>query len=67
MSGHILVYGGRGALGRTLVSFFKAKGFWVLSVDLVSSEEADANVVVDPNASWTEQETAVSLEWGQKD
>jgi len=55
-SGHVLVYGGRGALGRTLVDFFKNKNFWVLSIDLVASDEADANVVVDPKASWTEQE-----------
>jgi dihydropteridine reductase len=55
-AGNVLVYGGRGALGRTLVSFFKAKAFWVLSIDLVASDEADANVVVDPKASWTEQE-----------
>jgi len=56
VAGHVLVYGGRGALGRTLVSFFKEKHFWVLSIDLVASDDADANVVVDPNASWTEQE-----------
>lgn len=55
-AGNVLVYGGRGALGRTLVSFFKAKDFWVLSIDLGASDEADANVVVDPKASWTEQE-----------
>ena len=61
-SGHVLVYGGRGALGRTLVDFFKNKNFWVLSIDLVASDEADANVVVDPKASWTEQEETVS-EW----
>ena len=33
---------------------------WVGSIDLVANEEADANVVVQPAASWEEQEKAVA-------
>lgn len=42
----IAVYGGKGALGSTLVNHFKSKGWWVCSIDLVENTEADANVVV---------------------
>ena len=31
----VLIYGGRGGLGTVLVSHFKAKGWWVCSIDLV--------------------------------
>lgn len=42
----VAVYGGKGALGSTLVNHFKSKSWWVCSVDLVENPEADANVVV---------------------
>ena len=55
MSKKVLIYGGRGALGSTLVSHFKSCGWWVCSVDLVASDDADANIIVDPKADWTTQ------------
>ncbi|ESP00439.1 hypothetical protein LOTGIDRAFT_140722 [Lottia gigantea] len=58
--GRVLVYGGRGALGSTIVKFFKSRLYWVGSIDLNPNEEADANVVVKPAESWTEQEDLVS-------
>ena len=43
----VVVYGGKGALGSTLVHHFKAKdNFWVCSVDLSENKDADANIVV---------------------
>jgi len=55
----VIVYGGKGALGSTCVKAFKAKNWWVGSVDLVPNEEADVNVLVKPSDSWEEQMTAV--------
>lgn len=55
-AGNVLVYGGKGALGRILVTYFKSKQFWTASIDLAENEEADANVVLDIQKSWTEQE-----------
>jgi len=54
-----IVYGGRGGLGCAIVQHFKAKGWWVCSVDINSNEEADINILVDPNTNWTEQEAFV--------
>ncbi|RMX41293.1 hypothetical protein pdam_00017744 [Pocillopora damicornis] len=51
----VLVYGGKGALGATCVTYFKSKDWWVASVDLFPNEEAHANVVVTKTDSWTEQ------------
>jgi len=42
----VVVYGGKGALGSTLVNHFKSKNWWVCSIDLHENPEADANVVV---------------------
>ncbi|KAL8564374.1 hypothetical protein ACOMHN_057396 [Nucella lapillus] len=56
----VLVYGGKGALGSTCVKLFKAKNYWVASIDLGPNEEADANIIVKPAESWTEQEDDVS-------
>ncbi|XP_015906841.1 dihydropteridine reductase [Parasteatoda tepidariorum] len=58
-AGRVLVYGGKGALGSTIISHFKACNWWVGSIDLSSNEEAHANVVVKPSESWTEQESEV--------
>ena len=55
MSKKVLIYGGRGALGSTMVSHFKSCGWWVCSVDLVASDAADASVIVDPKADWLAQ------------
>jgi nucleoside-diphosphate-sugar epimerase len=35
----VLIYGGRGGLGTVLVSHFKAKGWWVCSIDLVRNAQ----------------------------
>ena len=51
----VLVYGGKGALGAIIVSYFKSKNWWVLSADLFVNEEADANVVITTTNSWTQQ------------
>ncbi|EFX86014.1 hypothetical protein DAPPUDRAFT_127519 [Daphnia pulex] len=55
----IIVYGGRGALGSAIIKHFKAKNYWVGSIDLANNDEADANILVAPDSSWTEQEKAV--------
>ena len=47
MTGRFLVYGGCGALGRTVVDHFKAEGCEVISVDLSVNEKANFNVVID--------------------
>jgi len=48
-SNKILIYGGKGALGSALINYFKAKQFWTISVDFLKNEEADHNVVLQPN------------------
>ena len=55
MTKKVLIYGGRGALGSTMVSHFQSCGWWVCSVDLVASDTADASVIVDPKADWLAQ------------
>ncbi|XP_033757703.1 dihydropteridine reductase-like [Pecten maximus] len=57
--GRVLIYGGKGALGSTCVSFFKAKNYWVGSIDLTPNEQADANILVNTKDSWTDQETQI--------
>eukprot|EP00051_Salpingoeca_urceolata_P025841 m.470911 g.470911 ORF g.470911 m.470911 type:complete len:236 (-) comp20372_c0_seq3:1587-2294(-) len=52
---HVLVYGGKGALGSACVSYFKRQAWRVTSVDLVVNEQADSNVVVSTQDSWQEQ------------
>ncbi|KAG8178730.1 hypothetical protein JTE90_025458 [Oedothorax gibbosus] len=58
-AGRVLVYGGRGALGSTIVSYFKAQNWWVGSIDMAHNEEAHANVIVKPSDSWKDQESEV--------
>lgn len=55
----VLIYGGKGALGSTCISYFKAKSWWVASVDLFPNEEAQANVIVTKLDSWVEQNEEV--------
>uniref|UniRef100_S4RD91 Dihydropteridine reductase n=1 Tax=Petromyzon marinus TaxID=7757 RepID=S4RD91_PETMA len=55
MARRVLVYGGRGALGAECVKIFKARQWWVASVDLVANDAADANVLVKPSDSLAEQ------------
>jgi dihydropteridine reductase len=59
-AGRVLVYGGKGALGSTIVKYFRAKSWWVASIDLASSDDADANIIVGPTDSWLDQEKAVA-------
>lgn len=54
-----IIYGGRGGLGSVIVKHFKQKGWWVCSVDINANDEADANILVNPNDSWLEQERQV--------
>lgn len=58
-AGHILVYGGRGALGSACVAHFKSLKFWVASVDLSPNESADVNITVPKDDSWVQQEEYV--------
>ncbi|XP_022539709.2 quinoid dihydropteridine reductase a isoform X2 [Astyanax mexicanus] len=59
-AGRVLVYGGRGALGSACLHYFKAKGWWVASIDIVANEEANANVLVKICESFTEQAEQVT-------
>ncbi|KAI1716993.1 short chain dehydrogenase domain-containing protein [Ditylenchus destructor] len=58
-NGRVLVYGGKGALGAAVVDYFKSKNAWVLNVDMVKNDSADANILVDPTNCWIEQESRV--------
>lgn len=58
-AGKIIVYGGRGALGSTVVKHFKANDWWVGTIDLAANEEADANVIVSKDANWSTQAEVV--------
>lgn len=60
----VLVYGGKGALGSVLVTHFKARGDWVLSIDLAANEAADANVVIDSKGDLNQQAAQVLKEVG---
>jgi len=55
----VLVYGGRGALGSACVSKFKELNWWVGNIDLTANDQADANIIVEKDAGWTEQESAI--------
>ena len=58
-TGRAIVYGGKGGLGTVIVNHFKSKGWWICSIDLAGNDQADTNVLVNPNDSWIEQETKV--------
>ncbi|XP_050298220.1 dihydropteridine reductase [Anthonomus grandis grandis] len=59
VTGRVLVYGGRGALGAKCVSHLKAANFWVASVDLTENTEADVNVAVKTGESFGDQEASI--------
>ena len=59
MSGRVVVYGGRGALGTAIVTKFKESGWWVANVDMKASELADENILVEGD-TWVQQ---VGAEW----
>jgi len=56
--GRVVVYGGRGALGSTVVSLFKRSEYWVCNIDMKENNEADHNILVSGN-TWQEQEEKV--------
>jgi dihydropteridine reductase len=55
----VLVYGGSGALGSTLVNHFKNKNYWVVSVDIRGNESANENINVNPDDTFKDQESSV--------
>lgn len=57
--GRVLVYGGKGALGSTCVSYFKSKNFWVGSIDRLSNDDAHLNMIVS-GSSLQEQNEEIS-------
>uniref|UniRef100_A0A0R3RS51 Dihydropteridine reductase n=1 Tax=Elaeophora elaphi TaxID=1147741 RepID=A0A0R3RS51_9BILA len=61
----VAVYGGRGGLGSVIVDYFKSKNFWALSIDIMKNEMADANVLVNKDGSWTEQEGSILKSIGE--
>ncbi|KAH9513288.1 hypothetical protein Btru_034553 [Bulinus truncatus] len=63
--GRVIVYGGKGALGTSVINYFKSKSFWVGSIDLLVNEHADVNVLVKSDATMPEQEAEVSAQVGQ--
>ena len=59
MSGRVLVYGGRGALGSEIVTKFKQSGWWVANIDITANTTADENIVVEGD-TWQGQEENVA-------
>ena len=55
----VVVYGGRGALGRMCVSSFKKRNIWVCSIGHGPNEEADASIVVPHTQDWEKHSTKV--------
>ncbi|XP_035737161.1 dihydropteridine reductase-like [Vespa mandarinia] len=60
--GRVIIYGGNGALGSACVSQFKSKNWWVGSIDMKPNETADANIVVNGNRNWQDQESDILSE-----
>ncbi|XP_051558346.1 dihydropteridine reductase isoform X1 [Myxocyprinus asiaticus] len=61
----VIVYGGKGALGSACVQYFRAKNWWVASIDLNANEDANANVTVKMTESFTEQASQVTADVGE--
>lgn len=61
VAGRVIVYGGRGALGSTVVTMFKRNQFWVCNIDMKENTEADHNIIVTGD-TWTQQEENVCAE-----
>ena len=59
MAGRVVVYGGRGALGSTIVTRFKETGYWVASVDTRLSDCCDENILVE-GETWQQQTDQVT-------
>lgn len=56
----LVVYGGAGALGRTLVQHFKTRGYSVINVDLVENKDADFNALATGTGSLADQEKSIN-------
>ena len=54
LSGRVIVYGGRGALGSTVVTMFKKNQYWVCNIDMKENTEADHNIIVTGD-TWIQQ------------
>ena len=59
MTNTVVVYGGSGALGQSMVHTFKSAQWQCVSVDLSSNAEADTNICLDPQMSMHEAATHV--------
>jgi len=64
-AGRVLVYGGKGALGSTIVKYFIERSWWVGSIDLFANDDANANIVLEPSESWVDQESSVKSRVGE--
>jgi len=60
-----IVYGGCGALGRTLVAKLKSCNFHVVSIDLAANQDADSNVEITQTSDWVKQSEEVKEKVGQ--
>ncbi|KAI7884672.1 NAD(P)-binding protein [Lichtheimia hyalospora FSU 10163] len=56
---HLAVYGGAGALGRALVTYFKERGFSVTNIDLVENAAAQHNMLVNAKAPFPQQASEI--------
>jgi len=61
LTGRVIVYGGRGALGSTVVTMFKKNQYWVCNIDMKENTEADHNIIVTGD-TWIQQEENVCSE-----
>lgn len=61
-SGRVVIYGGKGALGATVVSHFKSKNWWVASIDLNQNQDADVNILVGKDDNLEQQQSKVANE-----
>jgi len=59
MVNQVVVYGGCGALGRSIVTTFKNKGATVTSIDLSPNDSADNNVIITNLNDWCGQQQEV--------
>jgi len=59
IAGRVMIYGGKGALGSTCVTKFKANNYWVTSVDLHENSEADVNIIVGKDDDILDQEIQI--------
>lgn len=58
----VLIYGGRGALGSTLIKLFSKRSWGTISVDFIKNTHALHNIVIPQKASFVEQSQFVSQE-----